>query len=195
MKTEFLKSLGLSDEDVQKILAENGKDIEREKAKTAEANEEIKTLKEDKKSLEEKITELTENAQSAEEYKTQLETLQKEIKEKEEKDEADRIAKEKAESVANRFGAVLGEKKFTHEAIKADYLKKFGDALENKDFEGKSDSEIFHELTKDDGTAFEGVSVFKLEGGTNKGIGGGSDADLGKLSMADYIAARNEMKG
>lgn len=129
------------------------------------------TKLEEIKTLQEKITELGEKANTADDYKRQFEDLKTEIKRKEEKEAADRIAKEKADAVANRFAAVLGEKKFNHEAIKADYLKKFGEALENKDFEGKSDSEIFHELTKDDGAAFEGVTAFKLEGGTNKGIG------------------------
>lgn len=171
MKTEFLKGLGLSDEDVQKILAENGKDIEREKAKTAEAIEENKTLKGDKKTLEEKIDELTKTANTAEDYKNKLETLQNDIKVKEEKAEADRKAKEKADGIAARFETVVGEKKFSHDAVRADYLKKFGEALDNTDYQGKSDAEIFHALTKDDAAAFEGVTAFHLKGGATKGFG------------------------
>ena len=84
---------------------------------------------------------------------------------KEKQAEADRIMREKQESVNNRFTAVLGDKKFTHDAIKADYLKKFGDALESKDYEGKSDADIFHALTKDDASAFAGVNVLRIPGG------------------------------
>ena len=94
---------------------------------------------------------------------------------KEEKAEADRLAKEKADGIMNRFDAVASEKEWNHEAIRADYLKKFGDALENKDFEGKSDTEIFHALTKDDATAFKGVSAFRLEGGAFGGAGNEAD--------------------
>ena len=133
--------------------------------------EEIKTLKADKKSLEEKIGELTETANSAEDYKNQLETLQKDIKEKEKQAEEDRKAKEKADGIAARFETVVGEKKFSHDAVRADYLKKFGEALDNADYQGKSDTEIFHALTKDDAAAFENVTAFQLEGATNKGIG------------------------
>ena len=138
--------------------------------------DEIKVLKTDKQALEEKMTELTESSKNAEEFKEKFENLQKEIKEKEEKAEADRVAKEKADGIASRFDAVVGEKKFTHEAIREAYHKKFGEALENKDFEGKSDAEIFHELTKDDGAAFEGVTTIQLPGGGNKG-GLGAEVD------------------
>ena len=133
--------------------------------------EEIKTLKDDKKTLEDKIGELTETANSAEDYKNKLETLQNDIKEKERRAEEDRKAKEKADGIASRFEMVVGEKKFSHDAVRADYLKKFGEALDNTDYQGKSDSEIFHALTKDDAAAFENVTAIRLEGGANKGIG------------------------
>ena len=44
---------------------------------------------------------------------------------------AEREAKEKADNIANRFNTAMGENNFSHEAIKADYLKKFGTALDN----------------------------------------------------------------
>lgn len=43
MKTEFLKELGLTDEQVKTIMAENGKDIEAEKAKTGEMSKQLET--------------------------------------------------------------------------------------------------------------------------------------------------------
>lgn len=127
--------------------------------------DEIKTLKADKADLEGKITTLTQDSKNAEDYKTKFENLKKEIDDKNAAAEADRIAKEKADGIANRFNAVVGDKKFTHDAIRADYLKKFGEALENKDFEGKSDADVLYALTKDDAAAFEGVTTVKLEGG------------------------------
>lgn len=107
----------------------------------------------------------------AEDYKSKFESLQREITEKEKQAKADAEAQKKAEGILNRFNTAVGEKKFSHEAIKADYLKKFGEAIESKDFEGKSDADIFHELTKDDANAFQGVTAFKLEGGSNKSLG------------------------
>lgn len=156
--------------------------------------EEIKTLKTDKQSLEENITKLTENSKNAEDFKEKFENLQKEIREKEEQAEADRKAKEKADNISSRFDAALGDRKFTHEAVKADYLRKFGEALENKDFQGKADADVLHELTKDDAAAFQGVTAFRLQGGSAQNFGG-EHSDLGKLDMAEYIAARKKMKG
>ena len=45
MKTEFLKGLGLEQDVVDKIMAENGKDIAAEKAKTAKAESERDNFK------------------------------------------------------------------------------------------------------------------------------------------------------
>ena len=53
MKTEFLKGLGLTDEQISQIQAESGKDVQKEKDKAAaiqtrldEANTQIQTLNE-----------------------------------------------------------------------------------------------------------------------------------------------------
>ena len=91
--------------------------------------------------------------------------------ERQKKAEAERILKEKNEKIESRFAAVLGDKKFSHDAVRADYLKKFGEALESKDYEGKSDADILHALTKDDSSAFVGVNVVKLPGGNYAGAG------------------------
>lgn len=45
MKTEFLKGLGLDDDAISKIMAENGKDIASEQKKTTKAEEERDTYK------------------------------------------------------------------------------------------------------------------------------------------------------
>ena len=89
---------------------------------------------------------------------------------------------------------VLGEKKFSHDAIREAYLKKFGDALENTDYQGKSDTEIFHDLTKDDATAFTGVTAVKLQGGTPQGVGGKSVTreDFNKMSYKERLQIYNE---
>ncbi len=140
--------------------------------------ERIKTLEGEKSDFEDKIKTLTDEAQSAEDVKKQLETLQNDIKTKEREAEQERAAQEKADGIASRFAAVVGDKKFSHAAIEADYLKKFGEALDNKDNQGKSDTEIFQALTKDDGVAFKNVNVVHLPGGTDKG--GGAEIDEAK---------------
>lgn len=173
MKREEIKAIfaDATDEQLKAVLDLNGADVERVKGKVTALEAELNEKKQAFETLNNDFNTLKDAGASAEEWKGKLEALQKEIKEKEEKAEADRKAKEKADGIASRFEAVVGDKKFNHEAIRADYLRKFGEALENKDFEGKSDADILHALTKDDAAAFEGVTAFRLEGGTNKGIG------------------------
>lgn len=55
MKTEFLKSLGLAQEAIDKIMAENGKDIAAEKAKTTKLENERESLKEQLKTATESL--------------------------------------------------------------------------------------------------------------------------------------------
>jgi hypothetical protein len=105
----------------------------------------------------------------AEEYKTKYEALVAENEAKAKQAEAERVAREKAEGLDKRFDAVVGDKKFSHDAIRADYRRKFENALAEKENEGKSDADIFHALSKDDATAFTGVTAVKLAGGRPTG--------------------------
>ena len=102
---------------------------------------------------------------------------------KEKQAEADRILAEKNENISKRFETVLGEKKFSHDAIKESYLKKFSEALDNKDYEGKSDTDIFHALTKDDANAFTGVTSIRLPGGNPQGGANGTDEAKARAIM------------
>ena len=103
---------------------------------------------------------------SGEDWKAKFEALQAENIAKEKQAEADRILAEKNADIEKRFAECVGDKKFSHDAIKADYLKKFAEALESEEYKGKGDVDIFHALTKDDKNAFEGVTAVKLAGGT-----------------------------
>lgn len=128
-------------------------------------SDEIKALKAEKQSLENEIAKLNDNAKNGEDVKAELEALKTQIANEQAQAEAERIKREKSETIEKRFNECVGNKQFNHEAIRAEYLKKFGEALENKDFEGKGDSDIFNELTRNDGNAFKGVTVVKLPGG------------------------------
>ena len=166
MKREEIKAIfpDASDEQLKAVMDLNGADVEKVKGKVTALEAEVKEKKEALDNLTTEFNALKETNATAEDYKVKFEALQNENAEKEKKAEADRVAKEKAERIANRFNAVIGDKKFSHEAIREAYLKKFTEALENKDFEGKSDTDILHDLTKDDATAFTGVTAVKLAG-------------------------------
>lgn len=175
MKREEIKSIfpDATDEQLKAVMDLNGNDVEKAKSKVTALEAELKESKEGFEKLNTEFESLKTANADGEEWKAKFEALQADNEAKAKQAETDRILKEKTESINKRFEAALGEKKFNHEAIKGAYLKKFEEALENADFEGKSDSEIFHELTKDDGGAFRGVEIVKLAGGRPTGSGNG----------------------
>ena len=170
MKREEVKAVfpEATDEQLKAIMDLNGADVERAKGKVAALDAELKEKNEALNALSTEFEALKESNATAAEYKVKFEALQKETAEKAKQAEAERVAKEKAERIAGRFATVVGDKKFSHDAIKESYLRKFTEALDNKDNEGKSDADILHELTKDDAAAFVGVTAVKLEGGAAK---------------------------
>ena len=136
--------------------------------------EEVKTLKGEKKNLEDEVARLNENANGNEDVKKELEALKAKIDADAKQAEADRISREKAESDERLFNEAVGEKKFSHDAIKSHYFNLFRQALVKEENKGKSAVDILHNLTKDDATAFTGVTAVKLAGGRPTGINGAS---------------------
>ena len=136
--------------------------------------EEVKTLKGEKKNLEDEVARLNENANGNEDVKKELEALKAKIDADAKQAEADRISREKAESDERLFNEALGEKKFSHDAIKSHYFNLFRQDLAKEENKGKSAVDILHNLTKDDATAFTGVTAVKLAGGRPTGINGAS---------------------
>ena len=133
--------------------------------------EEVKTLKGEKKTLEDEVTKLNENANGNEDVKKELEALKAKIDADAKQAEADRISREKAESDERLFNEAVGEKKFSHDAVKSHYFNLFRQDLAKEENKGKSAVDILHNLTKDDATAFTGVTAVKLAGGRPTGTG------------------------
>lgn len=171
---KYLEDLGVEKEVAEKIFAERSKEIEADKAKREKLETELKEKKESLDNLSKEFEDLKSSNASAEEYKTKYEALVADNEAKAKQAEADRILAEKTENINKRFEAVVGEKKFSHNAIKADYLKKFGEAIELEENKSLSDEQVFHNLIKDDKNAFEGVTAVKLAGGRPTGINGAS---------------------
>jgi hypothetical protein len=193
MKREELKQIAeLTDEQLDKIMAINGADVEKVKAKVTALEADLKEAKETIDKTNTEFEALKSSNAGAEEYKTKYEALVVENEAKAKQAEAERILREKTENISNRFNTVLKDKKFSHDAIREAYLKKFGEALESKDFEGQSDEQIIHTLTKDDATAFTGVTAVKLQGGRPMGTGKySSKEDI--MSIKDGATRRAEM--
>lgn len=143
MKNEFLKGLGLSDEIIEKIQAENGKDINAEKAKTNALQKDLDNEKEARGKLENEIGEL----KKADPKKLQetIDDLEDKIRKR---TEADEQAKQN-KALAERFSAVAGEKKFLNDFTKNGVLAEFKEALGKDENKGKGDKEIYEGLVKD----------------------------------------------
>jgi hypothetical protein len=146
MKTEFLEKLIPEtvegrDEIIKKIFAENGKDVNAEKAKHAD----YETAKAD-------LTTAQETIKALEKAKGDTAALQAEIDKYKVADEK-RVADEKAAAarreVEERFNAVAGERKFVHDFVRKGVVGEFEAALADPANKGKGDKEIFDALTKD----------------------------------------------
>ena len=175
MKREEIKAIfaDATDEQLKAVMDLNGADVEKAKSKVTALETELKEKKADFDKLNTEFEALKTANASGEDWKAKFEALQAENVAKEKQAEEDRIAREKAEGLDKRFEAVVGDKKFSHDAIRADYRRKFENALADKENEGKSDSDVFHALSKDDATAFTGVTAVRLAGGRPMGTGNG----------------------
>ena len=185
MKREEIKTIfpDATDEQLKAVMDLNGTDVEKVKAKVAALEAEAKDKKEAFDKLNSEFEALKTANASGEDWKAKFEALQAENVAKEKQAEADRILAEKNADIEKRFAECVGDKKFSHDAIKASYLKKFADALENEEYKGKGDVDIFHALTKDDATAFTGVTAVKLEGGRPQGLGSNYDDATARAVM------------
>ena len=153
--------------------------------------EEVKTLKGEKKTLEDEVTRLNENANGNEDDKKELEALKAKIDADAKQAEADRISREKAESDERLFNEAVGEKKFSHDAVKSHYFNLFRQDLAKEENKGKSAVDILHNLTKDDATAFTGVTAVKLQGGTPQGNGTKYTSKADIMAIKDRTERRN----
>ena len=188
---KYLEDLGVEKEVAEKIFAERSREIEADKAKREKLETELKEKKESLDNLSKEFEDLKSSNASAEEYKTKYEALVADNEAKAKQAEADRILAEKTENINKRFETVVGEKKFSHDAIKADYLKKFGEALELEENKSLSDEQVFHNLIKDDATAFTGVTAVKLAGGRPSGTSGKTRDEI--MAIKDGNTRRAEM--
>jgi uncharacterized protein YhaN len=195
MKREEIKAIftDATDEQLKAVMDLNGADVEKAKSKITNLENELKEKKADFDNLNKQLDELKNSNATADEWKAKYEALQSDIDAKEKQAQAEKILAEKNENISKRFESVLGDKKFSHDAIREAYLKKFGDALESKEYEGQSDADILHALTKDDATAFVGVTPFRLAGGNNRGTGAKYSSKEDIMAIKDGATRRAEM--
>lgn len=138
MKTEFLKELGIEAEAITKIMAENGKDIEREKAKAEASRAEVEALKTSNAELAKKL----EAAGDTEKLKKELADWQAKAKEVETESQA-KLQKLEREALVKDF---VADKKFANEITKEAIVLKLSEALGSEDAKGKAIADIFKGL-------------------------------------------------
>ena len=163
---KYLEELGIEKEVAEKVFAERGKEINADKEVKEKLEKDLTESKTTLTNLTAEMDKLKNTNTSAEEWQKKFEDLQTEISEKEKTANEEKIKAEKNAEIESRFSACVGDKKFTHDAIKSDYIKKFAEALNSDEHKGKGDADIFHELTKDDARAFATVEAIKLMGGS-----------------------------
>jgi DNA-binding transcriptional MerR regulator len=98
MKTEFLKELGLTEEQIKSIMAENGKDVEVEKEKIKTATTELEGAKTQLSEANKTITDLKKNNGDNETLQTKVKEYEKAIADQ--KTENIKIQREAAIKVA-----------------------------------------------------------------------------------------------
>ncbi|MCM1218939.1 MAG: phage scaffolding protein [Lachnospiraceae bacterium] len=163
MKRDFLEGLGVPAEAIDKIMAENGKDIEGAKAKFADYDDIRKQLETANATID-KFKDYDEVKAEVEKYKAELRKSQEES--------AAKIAAMERSSKVNEF---LADKKFVNQITREHISKQVADALADGKHEGKSVKDIFDEITKDkadilkDENAPQPPTTIAMGGGKPKG--------------------------
>lgn len=199
MKRDEIKAIfaEATDEQLQKIMDLNGSDIEKYKSKVTALETQVSENKTAFDKLNSELEQLKANNASAEDYKSKFEQLQADIAEKEKAAKEEKQKAEREENILNRYNAVAVGKdgkplEWSHEAIKADYLHKFTEALNDSANEGKSDADIFYALTKDDGAAFKvptAQTIYSGAGGTGGTL---TKKDFSKMGYKERVKLYNE---
>lgn len=135
MKTDFLKELGLEDETIKKIMAENGKDIEREKEKANALAIELSSVKSHAEELAKKL----EGAGDVEKLKSDLIEWQEKAK----TIESESLAKLKRLETLSTVKDFASSKKFANEITKEAITSRLVELLESEDSKGKSLDDLF----------------------------------------------------
>jgi len=109
MNREFLKSLGIEDEQVDKIMAEHGKTVNKTKDELTAAQADVEALTSQIADRDKQLEDLSEKAKGNEDLSAQLEQIKADNEEK--------LAEIKAEALAVKKDALLAKAGYTDEQI------------------------------------------------------------------------------
>lgn len=171
MKRDFLKGLELSDDVINQIMAENGKDIEATKAKFADYEDLKEQLKTANETME-KFKDYDQNKAALKDYEDKIKQMQIDSEKK--------IKMLERQSTVKEF---TSSKKFVNDFTRDSINQMLEKALEDESSKGKSLSDIFTELTKDKANILvdESKPVPPTVPEINKGASSGKDmSDVNK---------------
>ncbi len=187
MKREFLKSLELSDEVIDKIMAEHGNSINSLKAKQTELEDQIKDYKTQVSDRDKQLEELKKSAGDSESLKAQIDKLQEENK----KATEDYEAKIKTMGIESAVTLALTNAKAKNaKAVKA--LLDLTDAKLNEDGTIKGLDKQIEKLKESDSYLFDGET--KTVNGAKPAEGNGKPGtkavkDMTYSERVAYVAA------
>ena len=169
MNREFLKSAGVPEEAIDKVMAEYGKDLQAEKDKAKAANDDRDRARAELETYKTKVTDLEKNAGDNNAVRKELEDLKAKIAE--EKRLADERAADEA-LTATIKAAFPQDRKFVNEYTEQAMISQIKSEISKPENKGKGVAEIFSALTKDKTGIFENPNKPGNMGGF-----GGADID------------------
>ncbi len=135
---EFLKGLELDKETIDTIMAEYGKNVQG-------LREQVDEYKAKNQEYKDKVKELEELSANSSKLQEELETLKKDIAEK----EANAKAKKDDADLTSSIEEVFGDKQFTSDYARKGLLADIKAELKKDENRGKGIKDIFEDLTKD----------------------------------------------
>ena len=159
---------GISDEQLKKILDINSLDIGKAKRGTEELKTELEGKLAKIADMERELDTLRTSQCEAEEIKKRADELQKIIDDRRIQDEKEA----KTADVESRFATVVGDAKFLNDYTKKGIFDSFCEALQNSENQGRTDREIFEEITKDTENLFAAPSDIPAVVASTMGFGG-----------------------
>lgn len=188
MKRDFLENLGLDKETVDKIMAENGADIEREKAKATQAKADLSDAQKQLADRDKDLEQLKATAGDAEANKKALEELQAKYSTETEQLKAQIAERDYADAITR--GIAAKSLKFSSKAAERDFIATVKrEKLELKDGElsGFDDLVKAHREAEPDAFAPDNPPPRIISAGN----GGGHNAPPAPVSRAAQLAAEH----
>lgn len=151
MNREFLKSAGVPDEAIDRIMAEYGKDIQAEKDRQRQSTDDAEAVRKELDKYKAQVAELQKASEGSDAVKKELDDLKAQIAEEK------RLADEKSadEQLTKTIReAFPQDRKFVNEYTEQAYIGQIKAELNKPENKGKGIGEIFEALTKDKADIF-----------------------------------------